>query len=144
MDRIARYRDTDDLKVCFAFLLSMCGAPFVYYGDEIGMNYVEGLTSVEGGFGRTGSRTPMQWDKTLNAGFSACQKTLIPLDPSPDRPDVLSSLSDKDSLLNTVSELIALRQALYRISADLNLYTPKKINTRLSTAATTIMKRSSQ
>lgn len=110
MDRIARYRDTDDLKVCFAFLLSMCGAPFVYYGDEIGMNYVEGLTSVEGGFGRTGSRTPMQWDKTLNAGFSACQKTLIPLDPSPDRPDVLSSLADKGSLLNTVSELIAVRQ----------------------------------
>ena len=27
----------------------MPGAPFIYYGDEIGMRYVEGLKSVEGG-----------------------------------------------------------------------------------------------
>ena len=33
----------------------MPGAPFIYYGDEIGMRYVENLTSVEGGYGRTGS-----------------------------------------------------------------------------------------
>lgn len=38
----------------------MPGAPFIYYGDEIGMRYLEGLTSVEGGYGRTGSRSPMQ------------------------------------------------------------------------------------
>ncbi|WP_455718467.1 hypothetical protein [Anaerosporobacter sp.] len=25
------------------------------------MRYLEGLTSVEGGYDRTGSRTPMQW-----------------------------------------------------------------------------------
>ena len=32
----------------------------LYYGDEIGMRYVEGLKSVEGGYNRTGSRSPMQ------------------------------------------------------------------------------------
>ena len=88
----------------------------------------------------------MQWDKTLNAGFSACQKTLIPLDPSPDRPDVLSSLADKDSLLNTVSELIAVRQthsAMQNFGGFEFIYA-EKINIRLSTAASTIMKRSSQ
>lgn len=69
MDRLAKNLDTDELKVAFAFLLSMPGAPFIYYGDEIGMRYVEGLTSVEGGYGRTGSRTPMQWDDSLSAGF---------------------------------------------------------------------------
>lgn len=111
MDRLARYRDTDDLKVCFTFLLSMCGAPFVYYGDEIGMNYVEGLTSVEGGYGRTGSRSPMQWDKSLNAGFSSSAETYIPLDPSADRPDVRSQAEDENSLLNTVRKLISVRQS---------------------------------
>ena len=35
--------------------LTMPGAPFIYYGDEIGMRYVEGLVSKEGGYGRTGA-----------------------------------------------------------------------------------------
>ena len=74
MDRLARSIHGEELKVAFAFLLSMPGAPFLYYGDEIGMRYVENLHSVEGGYGRTGSRSPMQWDHTTNAGFSAAQK----------------------------------------------------------------------
>lgn len=74
MDRLARSIHGEELKVAFAFLLSMPGAPFLYYGDEIGMRYVENLHSVEGGYGRTGSRSPMQWDHTTNAGFSAAPK----------------------------------------------------------------------
>ena len=46
MDRLARRLQGDELKIAFAFLLSMPGAPFIYYGDEIGMRYVEGLKSV--------------------------------------------------------------------------------------------------
>ena len=59
------------------------------------MNYVEGLTSVEGGYGRTGSRSPMQWDSTNNAGFSSApsQKLYIPIDPDPDRPTAEAQLS---------------------------------------------------
>ena len=41
MDRLARRLQGDELKIAFAFLLSMPGAPFIYYGDEIGMRYVE-------------------------------------------------------------------------------------------------------
>lgn len=111
MDRLARYRDFDDLKVCFTFLLTMCGAPFVYYGDEIGMNYVEGLTSVEGGFGRTGSRSPMQWDNSEKAGFTSANNTYIALDPSENRPDVKSQMSDENSLLNTIKELLDIRHS---------------------------------
>lgn len=46
--------------------LTMPGAPFIYYGDEIGMRYVEGLVSKEGGYGRTGASSPMQWDSSKN------------------------------------------------------------------------------
>ena len=49
----------------------MPGAPFIYYGDEIGMRSLEGLGSKEGGIGRTGSRTPMQWEPGPQAGFSS-------------------------------------------------------------------------
>lgn len=115
MDRLARGRDTDELKVCFAFLLSMPGAPFVYYGDEIGTQYLEGLTSVEGGYGRTGSRTPMSWDKTLpNDGFSSAgDKNLlyIKMNDTPNRPDVKSQLNDENSLLNEIKKLIKLRKS---------------------------------
>ena len=41
MDRLARTLHGDELKVAFAFLLTMPGAPFIYYGDEIGLRYVE-------------------------------------------------------------------------------------------------------
>lgn len=113
MDRLARSLDPEELRVAFAFLLSMPGAPFIYYGDEIGMRYVEGLTSVEGGFGRTGSRSPMQWDSGLNAGFSSARPDMlyIPQDPSPDRPDAASQSADENSLRSEVKRIIAVRMA---------------------------------
>ena len=37
MDRLAKYLDGENLKLAFLFLLTMPGAPFVYYGDEIGI-----------------------------------------------------------------------------------------------------------
>lgn len=113
MDRLARKFDTEELKLCFGFLLSMPGAPFIYYGDEIGMRYVEGLTSVEGGYGRTGSRSPMQWDSGVNAGFSsaAAERLYIALDPDPNRPTAEKSIKDESSLLNEVKKLIKIRQS---------------------------------
>lgn len=113
MDRLARGLHGDELKVAFAFLLSMPGAPFIYYGDEIGMRYVEGLTSVEGGYSRTGSRSPMQWDDGVNAGFStaSAQKLYIQQDSSADRPTVEKQTEDKDSLYHEIRKLIAVRKA---------------------------------
>lgn len=113
MDRLARTLDVDELRVAFAFLLSMPGAPFIYYGDEIGMRYVENLTSVEGGYGRTGSRSPMQWNKGLNAGFSTAPAEMlyIPQNPAADRPDAETQSSDPASLRSEVKKLIEFRQA---------------------------------
>ncbi len=113
MDRLARTLDQEEMKIAFAFLLSMPGAPFIYYGDEIGMRYVEGLTSVEGGYNRTGARSPMQWDDSVNAGFgnSAKEKLYIPQDPSADRPTVKAQMADADSLYHEIKKLINVRQA---------------------------------
>lgn len=111
MPRLAWKLNGDELKAAFAFILSMPGAPFIYYGDEIGMRYLEGINSVEGGYERTGSRSPMQWDKTANAGFSAARKDkmYIRLDESADRPDAASQMNDPASLWNEVKKLNELR-----------------------------------
>lgn len=111
MHRLAYYLHGEELKIAFAFLLSMPGAPFIYYGDEIGMRYVEGLHSVEGGYARTGSRSPMQWDDTVNAGFSAAprEKLYIAMDKGPDRPTVKEQLEADNSLLQEVRRLTGIR-----------------------------------
>ena len=90
MERISDKLDEPEIKLAFAFIMSMPGIPFIYYGDEIGMHDIKGLTSVEGGFNRTGSRTPMQWDDSTNDGFStaAPEKLYITMDKCDDRPTV--------------------------------------------------------
>ncbi len=111
MDRLARSIHGDNKKIAFAFLLSMPGAPFIYYGDEIGMRYVENLTSVEGGYGRTGSRSPMQWDDSANAGFSTApaEKLYIRQDDSKDRPTAKAQMAEEHSLYNEIKKLISIR-----------------------------------
>ena len=101
------------LRMAYAIIYTLPGVPCLYYGDEIGMRYVEGLTSVEGGFGRTGSRSPMQWDSGLNVGFSSARPDMlyIPQDPSPDRPDAASQSADENSLRSEVKRIIAVRMA---------------------------------
>ena len=111
--------DTEELKLVYAFLFTMPGVPFLYYGDEIGMRYLD-LPSKEGGYYRTGSRTPMQWDGTKNLGFSTgCADALyLPVDPAGDAPTVEDQEADPDSLLNAVKAILALRHAEADLQAD--------------------------
>ncbi|MFT9057564.1 MAG: alpha-amylase family glycosyl hydrolase, partial [Ethanoligenens sp.] len=64
--RVTRDYGIDEIKLAYAFVFTMPGVPFLYYGDEIGMRYQSGLISKEGGYTRTGSRTPMQWRAVEN------------------------------------------------------------------------------
>ena len=110
MQRLAYKRTTDELKVAFAFLFTMPGVPFVYYGDEIGMDYIENLPSKEGGYIRTGSRTPMQWNNGKNHGFSESDTPYLPTDSRENTPTVESQLEDKNSVLNFTKQLIKLHK----------------------------------
>ncbi len=100
----------------FAFVLTWPSLPTVFMGDEIGMRYVEDLPDKEGSIllgtnNRTGSRTPVQWEPGPGAGFSTAREDdfYLPLDPSPDRPDVATQRADEGSLLHLVRRLVALR-----------------------------------
>jgi len=108
--RISDGRSQSALKLIYTWLLTMPVAPFIYYGDEIGMKYFN-LNSKEGGYERTGSRTPMQWDKSKNCGFSkAAKKSLyLPVDESKNKPTVSKQIDSKKSLLSFVRKLITLR-----------------------------------
>ena len=116
--RLALWRDNEELRTAIVFFLTMPGVPLVYYGDEIGMRYVEGLSSKEGGFNRTGSRTPMQWDNSKNRGFSESDTPYLPTDPADNAPTVAAQQQDPDSLLNLTKTLIALRKAHPALMAD--------------------------
>lgn len=111
-------RTPEQLPPAFAFQLTFPTLPAIYYGDEIGMRYVPGLPDTEGsvmapGYNRSGSRTPMQWDPGLNAGFSTApaESLYLPVDPDPDRPTVAGQRADGNSLLHLVKDLIAIRRA---------------------------------
>lgn len=120
LPRISFKRTQREQELIFAFLLTMPGVPFIYYGDEIGMEYLAHLTSKEGGYNRTGSRTPMQWDDSPNAGFSSApaNKLYLPVDPNPDRPTVEAMRRDPSSLLHRVKALVELRHGSKALGAD--------------------------
>jgi maltose alpha-D-glucosyltransferase/alpha-amylase len=111
--RLGFERSSDDLKLAFAFLLTMPGVPKIYYGDEVGMIGVQGLPSKEGSYWRTEARTPMQWSQAQNAGFSTAgaEQLYLPVEPELDHRTVADQEQDPDSLLNTVRELAQLRLA---------------------------------
>lgn len=119
-ERISYTLDNSELRLAYTLLLTLPGVPFFYYGDEIGMRYIP-QTSKEGGFHRTGSRTPMQWDATLaNLGFSAAEsdKLYLAVDDAPNPPCVAQQQQDKSSLLNLVRRLTQLRHDHEDLQAD--------------------------
>jgi maltose alpha-D-glucosyltransferase/alpha-amylase len=106
-----------ELALYYGFLFTMPGTPFLYYGDEIGMRYLR-LPTKEGGYFRTGSRTPMQWSAPegrlgKNLGFSTAEadRLYLPVDKAPDAPTVEDQEKDGASLLNTVKALLRLRHS---------------------------------
>ncbi|MCR5032341.1 MAG: glycosylase [Lachnospiraceae bacterium] len=117
--RVKRNLSEDELKLFYALLYTLPGVPFLYYGDEIGMNYLD-LPTKEGGYTRTGSRTPMQWEEGEQKGFSSAAPGdfYLPMDPSEDAPTVEKQKADPASLYATIKALSGLRHDLRELQAD--------------------------
>jgi maltose alpha-D-glucosyltransferase/alpha-amylase len=111
-----------ELALYYGFLFTMPGTPFLYYGDEIGMRSLK-LPTREGGYFRTGSRTPMQWSRGANLGFSTAraEDLYLPVDTAPGAPTVEEQEKDGASLLNTVKALLRLRHDETDLQAKPNL-----------------------
>ncbi|GHU24950.1 alpha-amylase [Spirochaetia bacterium] len=120
--RLGATLSPDELAIAYATLWTLPGVPFLYYGDEIAMRYLF-LPTKEGGFTRTGSRTPMQWTNGKNKGFSnaAPEKLYLPVDPAPGAPTVETQEKDSSSLLNTVKAILKLRHGEPDLQAQPNL-----------------------
>ena len=113
--RLGNKRSDKNLEIIYAFGFTMPGVPFLYYGNEIGMRQLpKDWPQVEGAYQpRNGARTPMQWTAGKNLGFSSgdASKLYLPVDPSPDAPNVEAQEKNPNSLLNKTRQLIALRHS---------------------------------
>ena len=110
-------------KLLAALLLTTQATPQLYYGEELGMRTTTplrvedvqdpvGRTGWPKDKGRDGERTPMQWDKSRNAGFSTAAKTWLPVPPSSTQYNVESEKNDPDSIFDFYKRLIAMRREL--------------------------------
>lgn len=128
-------------KMLAVMYFMLKGLPFIYQGQEIGMENMKfssidqiddistideyhvarnaGCTKEEALkcislYSRDNARTPMQWDSSENAGFSSGRPWLN-VNPNYNDINVKKQWNDPDSLLSFYKELIALRKnPLYR------------------------------
>lgn len=109
-------------RIATILLLTLRGTPTVYYGDEIGMKNVKipknmiqdppalKHPEIADIVGRDPERTPMQWDKTANAGFSAKGvRTWLPVAKNFKTNNVKSLKANKKSVLNLFKVLAKIR-----------------------------------
>ncbi len=121
--RIATRLGPAEARLAAVLLLTLRGTPTLYYGDEIGMPEVDvpddrrqdpaGLRSGVPGLGRDGCRTPMAWDASPSAGFSAAplSELWLPLHPGHERINVAAQWDDPASLVALYRRLLTLRRA---------------------------------
>ncbi len=102
------------IELLNSLLFSFPGTPILYYGDEIGMG--DNLQLGD----RNGVRTPMQWNSTLNAGFSKADPERL-YSPVIDDPvygylavNVKEQSENPASLLQWMRKMIGLRK-LFRV-----------------------------
>jgi oligo-1,6-glucosidase len=130
-----RYR-VQSAKMLATAMHFLKGSPYIYQGEEIGMTNVQfdaiddyqdietlnlyqeriaaGVSHEEmmRGIhenGRDNARTPMQWDSSLNSGFSNGQPWLK-LNPNYTEINVESALDDPDSIFYHYQKLVQLRK----------------------------------
>lgn len=138
---VSRYIPEGDLSLHSKKLLAtmyfmLKGMPFIYQGQEIGMENLSfqsiaeiddistidqyhvaldaGLSEKEAlacvsRYSRDNARTPVQWDNSVNAGFSE-EQPWLPVNPNYKQINVASQIQDPESLLSYYKKLTALRK----------------------------------
>ena len=123
-------------KLLATMYFMLRGLPFIYQGQEIGMenlhfqsiDQVDDISTIDeyhvaknaglnekealsciSRYSRDNARTPVQWNDSANAGFTSGNPWL-PLNPNYKEINVASQENDPDSLLSFYKELIALRK----------------------------------
>lgn len=117
--RIASHRGVQQARAAAFLILTLRGTPFIYYGEEIGMQDVgipksalrDGFVKTSDGlFCRDAERTPMQWDSTNNAGFTTGTPWL-PISKDYQQVNVATQEKDPHSILNLYKFLIHYRNS---------------------------------
>lgn len=124
--------DVEKARLLATFQFMARGVPTNYMGEEIGMHesnfklkeakdslakkyswVPQWLVDLVGPYlNRDGCRTPMQWDTTMNAGFSASKNgTWLPVNECYKTINVETESADSNSLLNTFKQLISVRKS---------------------------------
>ena len=93
------YGNLDKARLAAFLMLTAPGTPFIYYGEEIGM---------QGGKPDENIRRPMQWDSTSNAGFTTGTPWESPANDF-STINVAAQTNDPNSLLSLYRRLISIR-----------------------------------
>lgn len=111
-------------RVANMMLLTLRGTPTCYYGDELGMENVPipadrvqdppavNQPDIAHIVGRDPERTPMQWDDSPNAGFSAAdsKRPWLPVAGNYRQVNVEAQMKDEKSFLNFFRRLLDYRK----------------------------------
>jgi len=117
--RITSRVGLEQARVAALLLLTLRGTPTIYYGEEIGMRDVpipfeevqdpQGLNMPDKNLSRDPARTPMQWDRTANGGFTAGRPWLR-LARNYTRENVQLQKEDPFSVLSFYRRLLTYRE----------------------------------
>lgn len=117
--RVASRIGQDQARIAAMLILTLRGTPFIYYGEEIGMKDVPvpfekaedpwevNMPGLD--LGRDKERTPMQWDSSAYAGFSA-REPWLPVADDYQYRNVAVQREDPRSILSLYRTLIHYRQ----------------------------------
>lgn len=122
--------DLERAKLLAILQMTTRGVPVIYYGEEVGMvdakisksaalDPLSRLYSWVPGWlrrmmpiplNRDVSRTPMQWEAGVNAGFSEGNRPWLPISRGVAERNVATQTASETSLLNVYRKLLALRK----------------------------------
>ncbi len=104
-----RYGSEARARAAAVLLLTLRGTPFVYAGEELGLEeaWVPPERQVDPG-GRDGCRAPIPWDASSGHGWAG-EDPWLPWPPEPDARNAAAQREDEDSVLQLYWRLLAAR-----------------------------------